>query len=95
MSHSISNTTLVRRDRLRQLKEREKAWFDLTFLKALESEHRSRCIDLLDQSRSQLRQDLFALSRTDFRRAGFFVEFGATDGVELNNTHLLEHGFGW
>ncbi|MFC3616395.1 FkbM family methyltransferase [Lutimaribacter marinistellae] len=95
MSHSISNTTLVRRDRLRQLKEREKAWFDLGFLKAVEPEYRSRCIDLLDQSKSQLRQDLFALSRNGFERDRFFVEFGATDGVELNNTHLLEHAFGW
>ncbi|MCG6556760.1 FkbM family methyltransferase [Ruegeria sp. 1NDH52C] len=95
MSHSISNTTLVRRDRLRQLQQREKAWFDLEFLKAMAPEDRSRCIDLLDQSKSQLRQDLFALCQTGFKEGGFFVEFGATDGIELNNSYLLETGFGW
>lgn len=95
MPHLIRNATITRRDRLHQLKKREQAWFDLQFVKAMEPAHRSTCIDLLEKSPSQLRQDLFALSRTDFMRGGFFVEFGATDGVEHNNSWLLEHEFGW
>jgi FkbM family methyltransferase len=38
---------------------------------------------------------LFALTQVDFMRKGFFVEFGATDGIELNNTWLLETKFDW
>ncbi|MFV0513071.1 MAG: FkbM family methyltransferase [Jhaorihella sp.] len=95
VSHLISNTTITRKDRLHQLKERERGYFDLQFIKAMDAGHRNRCIDLLGRSRSQLRQDLFALAQMDFKEGGFFVEFGATDGVELNNTWLMEQDFGW
>jgi FkbM family methyltransferase len=46
-------------------------------------------------SKSQLRQDLFVLSELGFKRNGYFVEFGATNGVDLSNTHLMEAKFGW
>jgi len=50
----------------------------------------------LAHSRSQLGQDLFVLSQMrSHPDAKFFVEFGATDGVTLSNTHLLEKHFGW
>lgn len=44
---------------------------------------------------SQLDQDLWALTDTDWKCGGFFVEIGAFDGVTFSNTLLLEKFFGW
>lgn len=51
--------------------------------------------NLEHRATSQLGQDLWVLEQTNNKRGGFFVEFGATDGVLLSNTHLLETEFGW
>jgi FkbM family methyltransferase len=44
---------------------------------------------------SQGAQDLWALYELKESRNRFFVEFGATDGVKINNTVLLEREYGW
>lgn len=95
MSHLLSDTTLIRRSRLRQLKSRENAFYDLEFIKQMPPEKRSACIDLLDSSVSQVRQDIFALAQLEFKHNGFFVEFGATNGTELSNSLVMERDFGW
>lgn len=46
-------------------------------------------------SMSQIQQDLFALIVSDFKLGGFFVDFGATNGISLSNSFLLEKNFGW
>jgi len=47
-------------------------------------------------SKSQIAQDLFVLSRSlSSGFPHFFVEFGATDGVKLSNTYILEKYLGW
>lgn len=49
----------------------------------------------LRHSKAQNLQDILVLAATRMKRRGFFVEFGATNGVDLSNTHLLEKHFGW
>jgi len=46
-------------------------------------------------SNSQLFQDLFVLYFLNNKINGTFLEFGATNGVELSNTFTLEHNFQW
>lgn len=46
-------------------------------------------------SRAQLQQDVFAACFYGFKNAGYFVEFGATDGKSLSNTYLLEKKYEW
>ena len=47
------------------------------------------------KSTSQFLQDFFVLQQTNFKSNGYFVEFGATNGVRWSNTHLLEKEFQW
>jgi len=51
--------------------------------------------DLKRLSTSQIGQDIWVVKQSNFKRCGFFVEFGATDGVLLSNTFMLETYFGW
>ena len=65
------------------------------FLRAMPEGQRDRLSSLLRASKGQIFQDLFVMSELDFKRSGYFVEFGACNGIEISNTYLLEHQFGW
>jgi FkbM family methyltransferase len=54
-----------------------------------------RVLELYDKSKSQLKQDLFVLSEVNFKKNGFFVEFGATNGIDFSNSYILEKEFNW
>jgi FkbM family methyltransferase len=46
-------------------------------------------------SQSQIMQDLWVLHELAEKRGGYFVEFGAGNGVTMSNTQLLEKRYGW
>lgn len=79
----------------REYQERFRSGEDIPFLLSIPQSAIPHALRLATLSKSQIRQDLFALVATEFKRGGYFVEFGATDGYSLSNTYLLEKEFGW
>jgi FkbM family methyltransferase len=55
----------------------------------------ARLMQALTTSPSERYQDIFALLLTRKFTDGFFVEFGACDGIAASNTFILEKDFGW
>jgi FkbM family methyltransferase len=53
------------------------------------------CMQRFQHSRAQMLQDLYVTYKLGESGGRFFVEFGATDGVLLNNTYRLEKDLGW
>jgi FkbM family methyltransferase len=81
--------------RLAQLEQLSEITRDFEDILRLPEERLIQLLRYSSKAKSQNRQDLFALSELDFKRNGYFVEFGATDGVLLSNSYLLETEFGW
>ncbi len=52
-------------------------------------------INHYNQSKAQIFQDLFVLFMSGEKCEGYFVEFGATNGLTLSNSYLLETAFAW
>ena len=55
----------------------------------------SFCLKNLEFSYAQTFQDLYVLYKLNSKKTGFFVEFGACDGVKNSNTYLMEKNYKW
>lgn len=49
----------------------------------------------LHLSKSQILQDLFVLHELGEKEDGYFVEFGATNGIDSSNSYMLEKFYHW
>ncbi len=91
--------TLKRRAKIQAMREEitrnTKSWRAMEIMRVTKQEKCSHVIACLDDSKSQIQQDLFALAMNNFKDSGYFVEFGAANGVDTSNTWLMENNFGW
>jgi FkbM family methyltransferase len=68
---------------------------DIVDILNLESSKKNKLLQAHKNSKSQHFQDLFVLLQTNFKKKGFYVDFGATNGLEKSNTHILEKKYKW
>jgi FkbM family methyltransferase len=91
----FSDTAIIRKSSLSRLNEALRYHALPSILRECPTDRIETLVEALDNSQSQFLQDLFVLANAESTTAGFFVEFGATDGKELSNSFLLEKYFGW
>jgi FkbM family methyltransferase len=89
------NLRLMRLSNYSTLLKYKSKSFDITFIKHMRLENIHNILKYIDLSQSQHKQDLFVLNELNFKKKGFFIEFGAADGKYLSNTYLLEKEFIW
>ncbi len=86
---------IIPRSTLQDLRVSKHSSLDIEFLATLPDEHIAYFLKNIDKSRAQRRQDIFVLSELGLKKNGFFVEIGASNGLDLSNTYMLEKEFGW
>lgn len=67
----------------------------IRYLDSTEENKFKEIINFVKESKSENSQDIMVLDQLNFKKKGFFVEFGAGNGVEFSNTFLLEKKFDW
>lgn len=86
------NYTIMKESSYVLLNESFKDW---EHLRELSTDQYKQLLNWKERSHAQLQQDLFVLLEHNFKKEGFFVEFGATNGKDLSNTMMLERDFAW
>lgn len=90
-----NNLKIIKKERYEDLLAAERKGLDFRLMLSFSEENRKKYIDNIGASRSQLRQDMFVLETLRYKSKGYFVEFGATNGIDLSNTKILEEKFEW
>ena len=81
---------LERQTLINRLKKNEDIITNYGLLKHIKrNKNKLRYVKNLSFSKSQIRQDLFVLNELDFKKNGFFIEFGAANGIDNSNTYIL------
>ena len=65
------------------------------YLDLVESNRFKEIINISEESKSENSQDIMVLDQLNFKKNGFFVEFGAGNGENFSNTFLLEKKYNW
>ena len=89
LTASFFNLGFLAKKNLEQLKKIEADVFELF------SDMVLRNGGTVGDIKSQIGQDVFVLYSLNWKKGGYFLDFGATNGVDLSNTYLLEKDFGW
>ena len=85
----LFDARLVRKSSYEKLSSNANRFRDYELSSLIDEKYFADYFANLKFSKSQLRQDLFVLSEFGFKENGFFIEFGATNGVDLSNSHIL------
>jgi len=89
------NYNLIKKSTFETLMEDRIFANEFKFILNYPPEIASKYIEYKKKSKAQLKQDLFVLNQLNYKKNGYFVEFGATDGISMSNTYLLEKEFNW
>lgn len=65
------------------------------FLSALTPEAMTAAVRMFPDAKGENFQDIFAMLVLEETVNGFFVEFGATNGVAGSNSYMMEKSYGW
>jgi FkbM family methyltransferase len=99
---SLAGIALTSSQNLADLRTSQEEFFDFKSI-VFESKAKNnfsvegvgRAVGEIRRSTAQLHQDLITLLLLDFKNDGYFVEFGATNGIKFSNSMLLETSYGW
>jgi hypothetical protein len=82
--------SLIKKEELSQFKSNAPLVDDFLFMLNYPSNLAPMFLEYRNKSSSQRKQDLFVLTELGYKKNGYFVEFGACDGLLLSNSLLLE-----